>query len=150
MKKYILLFISLCILQSCHTTKDIDDQFVKREIRIFKRDGDDYRTRNVIRMFIILKMTNSVYEIYSEAPEGIIGKFSLRNDTLTLYHEYKLAFPDSAINMKRLNRKDTIPEFYPTKFIVKEDSLIDITNYYDFPEYVGGYSRPRENYVLVK
>ena len=95
-------------------------------------------------------MTNSVYEIYSEAPEGIIGKFSLRNDTLTLYHEYKLAFPDSAINMKRLNRKDTIPEFYPTKFIVKEDSLIDITNYYDFPEYAGGYSRPRENYVLVK
>ena len=95
-------------------------------------------------------MANSVYEIYTKGGEGIIGKFSLRNDTINLYHEYQLGYLDSTINLTKINRKDTIPEFYPTKFVVRKDSLIDITCYQDAPEYLTGYSRPRENFILVK
>ena len=149
--KRIIFFICISILQSCYTTrKSIDDQFVKQEIRIYKRIGDDYRLSNIIRMFIVLKMSNSAYEIHAEYAEGIMGKFSLRKDTLTLYHEYQLGFSDSIINITKLNRKDTIPEFYPTKFIVRKDSLIDITNYQDVPEYLKEFRRQRENYIMVR
>ncbi|SEW21745.1 hypothetical protein SAMN04487850_2222 [Prevotella aff. ruminicola Tc2-24] len=152
MRRIVILFFCISFLQSCYTTRrNIDDQFVKQEIRIYKRVGDNYKVHyNILRMYIILKMTNSVYEIYTETAEGIMGKFSLRNDTLTLYHDFQLGFSDSTINVAKLNRKDTIPEFYPTKFIVRKDSLIDITDYYDFPEYQKAFTRPKENYILVR
>lgn len=148
---FVLAVIGITLFQSCYTTrKNTDDQFVKQDIRIYKRIGDDYRLRNILRIYIILRMANSVYEIYTEGGEGIIGKFSLRNDTINLYHEYQLGYLDSTINLSKINRKDTIPEFYPTKFVVRKDSLIDITCYQDAPKYLTGYSRPRENFILVK
>ena len=77
MKKNIFIIMCVCILQSCYITrKNVDDQLVKQEIRTYKRIGDDYRLRNILRMFVILKMTNSAYEIYTESGKGIIGKFS--------------------------------------------------------------------------
>lgn len=149
--KKIIFIICVSILQSCYTTKiNFDDQFVKQEIRIYKRIGDDYRLRNILRMFIILRKTNSVYELYTESGEGIFGKYSLRNDTITLHHDYQLGFLDSTVSVTKLNGKDTTSEFYPTKFIIKKDSLIDITNYQDVPEYLMGGRRPKENYILVK
>ncbi len=152
MRKRVLLYFCISFLLSCNTIRrNTDDQFVKQEIRIYKRIGDDYKLHhNVLRMFIILKMSKSVYEIYTETGEGIVGKFSLRNDTLTLYHDFQLGFSDSTINITKLSRKDTIPEFYPIKFIVRKDSLIDITDYYDFPEYQKAFTRPKENYIMVK
>ena len=85
--------ICITLLQSCYTTRrNTDDQFVKQDIRIYKRVGDDYRLRNILRIYIILRMANSVYEIYTEGGEGIIGKFSLRNDTINFYHEYQLGY----------------------------------------------------------
>ena len=149
--KKIIFIICVSILQSCSTSRmNVDNQFVKQEILTYKRIGDDYRLRNLLRMFVILKMTNSAYEIYTESGEGIMGKFSLRNDTITLYHEYQLGYSDNAINVTKLNGKDTTSEFYPTKFIIKKDSLIDITNYQDVPEYPAEFRRPKENYILVK
>ena len=149
--KKIVFIVCVSILLSCYTTRrNVDNKFVKKEIRVYKRVGDDYRLRNILRIYIILRMTNSTYEIYTESGEGIIGKFSLRNDTITLYHEYQLDYLHRTINITKLNRKDTIPEFYPTRFVVRKDSLIDITCYQDVPEYLTGYSRPKENYVLVK
>ena len=50
-------------------------------------------------------MTNSVYEIYTETAEGIMGKFSLRNDTLTLYHDFQLGFSDSQLTSQNLIEK---------------------------------------------
>ena len=151
MKKIIIVIMCFTILQSCYTTrKNIDDQFVKREIRIYKRIGDDNRLRNILRMFIVLRMTNSAYEIYTEATEGIMGKFSLRNDTLVLFHEYQLDYLNNKINVTELNRKDTTAEFYPTKFLVREDSLIDITNYQEVPEHLKDFIHLRDNYILVK
>lgn len=151
MKKNVFIIMCVCILQSCYITrKNVDDQFVKQEIRTYKRIGDDYRLRNILRMFVILKMTNSAYEIYTESGKGIIGKFSLKNDTITLHHEYEFSYSDSTVNVTELNRKDTIPEFYPTKFIIKKDSLIDITYYQDVPKYLSDFTRPKENYIWVK
>ncbi|MBO5625471.1 MAG: hypothetical protein J5953_06730, partial [Prevotella sp.] len=92
------------------TRKNVDDQFVKQHISLYKRIGDDYRVRNVLRMFIILKKDNSAYEIYTEAGNGIIGKYSLRNDTLTMFHEYEFVISDSIVEMSKLNEIDTIPE----------------------------------------
>lgn len=141
----------MCFLQSCYTTSiSIDDKYVKQEIRMYKRVGDDYRLHNVLRMYIVLKMANSAYEIYTEASEGIMGKFTLRNDTLTLCHEYQIEFLDSAMNVSQIDGKNTVSDFYPTKFVVRKDSLIDITNYCDNPEYQKVFVRPKENYIIVK
>ena len=149
--KKIIFFLCVSILQSCYTTRrNNDDQFVKQEIRTYKRIGDDYRLHNILRMFIILRIPNSAYAIYTESGKGIMGKFSLRNDTITLHHEYELGYSDSIINVTKLNVKDTIPEFYPCKFVIKKDSLIDITYYQDMPEYLKEFKRQRENYILVK
>ena len=101
-------------------------------------------------MYVVLKMSNSIYEIYAEDAEGIIGKFSLTNDTLTLYHEYQLGYSDSAIVVNKLNGKVSTPEFYPSKFVVKKDSLIDISDYQDVPEHLRDFVRLRENYIRVK
>lgn len=151
MREYLFLWFCLSFLQSCYTTsRNIDDKFVKQEIRMYKRIGDDYRLPNVLRLYIVLKMANSAYEIYTEASEGIIGKFTLNNDTLTLCHEYKIEYLDSVINVRQIDKKNTIPDFYPTKFIVRKDSLIDITNYYDYPDYQKEFIRPKENYIIVK
>lgn len=152
MRNILFLCLCMCFLQSCYTTsRSIDDKFVKQEIRMYKRVGDDYRLhKNVLRMYIVLKMTNSAYEIYTEASEGIMGKFTLRNDTLTLCHEYQIEFLDSAMNISQIDGENTVSDFYPTKFVVRKDSLIDITNYCDYPEYQNVFVRPKENYIIVK
>ncbi len=150
--------ILICVLffQSCFTLKEhvddrmVDDQFVKRQISLYKRIGDDYRLGSIFRMFITLKRSRdtkyNTYEIYGETGSGIIGKYSMKNDTLILFHEYEFLAGDSCVRMSKLNENDTIPEFYPRKFVVRNDSLIDITNYKDFH----GYIRAREDYILVK
>ena len=150
-EKFYVTLNLFVFFESCYMTrKNVDDQFVKQHISLYKRIGDDYRVRNVLRMFIILKKDNSAYEIYTEAGNGIIGKYSLRNDTLTMFHEYEFVISDSIVEMSKLNEIDTIPEFYPRKFIVRKNSLIDITNYEIFPEYPNKFARKRENYILIK
>ena len=79
-----------------------------------------------------------------------MGNFSLRNDTITLQHDYQLGYSDKTLSVTKLNGKDAISDFYPNKFIIKKDSLIDITNYQDVPEYPAEFRRPKENYILVK
>ena len=151
MRKIVYFITCLCILQSCYTKSScIDDLFVKQQISIYKRIGDDYRVRNVLRMFIILRKSHSSYELYTEAGSGIVGKYFLKNDTLTLLHEYEFVVSDSSLKISKFNEKDTVPEFYPRKFIVRKDSLIDITNYKSYHEYPEVSARKRENYILVK
>ncbi len=90
------------------------------------------------------------YEQYSEAGLSVIGKYTLSNDTITMFHEYELLFSDSIISMEKMNSKDSVSEFYPQKFLIRNDSLIDITNYYISPMDSNIYNRPKENYILVK
>lgn len=148
MRIFFVVFI-IMLFQSCIVTNVTnDDKRVKEYFNIYRRIGDFGPP--VYRNYIIIKKNHMTYEQYSEAGSSVIGKYALNNDTITMFHEYELLFSDTIISIKKMNSNDSVSEFYPQKFLIRNDSLIDITNYSIDPMFSNIYNRPRENYILVK
>ena len=149
--KYFIIFI-LLILQSCSSAYLVEsdskkDKVAKQYFYIYRRTTDDANL-HIFRNYIILKKKHFTYEQYSEGGLSVIGKYYIKNDTLTMRHEYELVLSDS-IYIHKMDNKD-VSDFYPQKFIIRKDSLIDITNYYEHPADSGMFIRAREDYVLIK
>ena len=149
--KYFIIFIVL-ILHSCGSANLIESDTKKNKVakqyfRIYRRTTDDANL-HIFRNYIILKPKHLTYEQYSAGGLSVIGKYTIKNDTLTMRHEHELVLTDS-VYIHKMDNKD-VSDFYPQRFIIRKDSLIDITNYYEHPADSGMFVRQRENYVLVK
>lgn len=145
--KYFIVF-TIVILQSCGSAYNFgsDIKRAKQYFRIYRRLEQD--TPNIYRCYIILKPQSLTYEQYSEAGLSVIGKYSIKNDTLIMRHEHELRLSDSIYIHKM--RDTGISEFYPQRFLIRKDSLIDITNHYEHPADSGMFIRGHDDYVLVK
>lgn len=147
----------MLFLSCASTRKDYDywdslneDKVSKNHISLYRRVGDHVGV-NVIRCFILFKKPSSTFEIYFEDGEGIIGRYVTRNDTLEMYHDYSVwQSRNDSIKIKKLVCNDTVGGFFPDKFIIKNDSLLDITNY-SYPELISNMvSNVKNDFVLVK
>lgn len=150
--KYIIFFVIAIIFQSCSSASHIESDTQKNDIakqnfRIYRRTGDDSHL-HVFRCYLILKPKYLTYEQYSEAGLSVIGKYTIKNDTITMRHEHELRLSDS-IYVHKMNSSD-ISDYYPQRFIIRKDSLIDITNYYEHPADSGMFILGREDYVLIQ
>ena len=152
MKLRHLILTIVLTLQSCSSAYLGESDFQKNKrakqyFRIYRRIGDD-ALLHVYRNYIILKPRCMTYEQYSDSGLSVIGKYTIKNDTLTMRHEQELVLSDS-IYVHKIKNKD-VCDYYPQRFIIHKDSLIDITNYYEDPLYFGMFVRGREDYVLIK
>ncbi len=81
--------------------------------------------------FIFIRPHINTYEIYDDYVGGLLGNYTISNDTMILFHknyygiteknhDFVMEIPDT-LNFKKF--------LYPKKLLIKEDSLIDVTDY---------------------
>ena len=74
--------------------------------------------------------TASDFEIYSPTIYGsFFGQWDISNDTLFLFPEYEYFYRDSESRISKITPQDTSMLAIPQQYLVKDDSLIDVTNY---------------------
>ena len=120
--KRIIFILSCILLFSCKAEKTTLSPFVS----VYKSD----RIGNILPSYIFLKTQPQTFEIYSPAIYGsFFGQWDIRNDTLFLFPEYEYFYRDSESRISKIPPQDTCMLTIPQQYLIKDDSLIDITNY---------------------
>ena len=121
MKKVLVFFLCWVFLSSSTSKHN-----VQQYISVYKRVNDS--NPNILKSFFVFKHSPQTYELYFDKSGGLLGHYTISNDTLTLYHEYEYSCIDSKMVVKAIDSTDVFT-LSPRKYIIREDSLIDITYY---------------------
>lgn len=120
--KRIILILSCILLFSCKAEKTTLSPFVS----VYKSD----RIGNILPSYIFLKTQPQTFEIYSPTIYGsFFGQWEISNDTLFLFPEYECFYRDSESRISKITPQDTSMPTIPQRYLIKDDSLIDITDY---------------------
>lgn len=121
MKKIAIVFFCVFIF-SCKSQQITLSPFVA----VFKGDW----AGNVYPTYIILKTQPKVYEIYAPGIyESIVGEWNINNDTLFLFPKYEYFSRNSVLKFSGIAPKDSSVATIPQQYLIKNDCLIDITDY---------------------
>ena len=132
MRKCSLYIISSVLLLSCKTQKVLPDSFVS----VYKSN----RIGNIYPEYIILKSKTKTFEKFSPGLDyGVIGVWEASNDTIFLLPKYQYSQRENVCNFSELTNDDLSLATIPQKYMIKDNTLIDITDYTsvmkDFPEF---------------
>ncbi len=95
-------------------------------VSVYKSD----RVGNILPSYIFLRTQPQTFEIYSPAIYGsLFGQWDISNDTLFLFPEYEYFYRDSESRISKITPQDTSMPTIPQRYLIKDDSLIDITDY---------------------
>lgn len=121
-----ILLLGCIVVSSCASWKTALCPFVT----IYERASE----HNILPAYIILREQPELYEIYSpQIFESIFGQWKISNDTLYLFPIYE-AFERDGV-LKFSTKLDTSILTIPQKYLMRCDSIIDITDYSGlFPE----------------
>ncbi|HPK29790.1 MAG TPA: hypothetical protein PK979_01960 [Bacteroidales bacterium] len=120
--KRIIFILSCILLFSCKAEKTTLSPFFS----VYKSD----LVGNIAPSYILLRTQPPTFEIYSPAIYGsLFGQWDMSNDTLFLFPEYEYFYRDSESRMSEISPQDTSMLTIPQQYLIKDDSLIDITNY---------------------
>lgn len=120
--KRIILILSCILLFSCKAEKTTLSPFVS----VYKSD----RVGNILPSYVFLKTQPQTFEIYSPTIYGsFFGQWEISNDTLFLFPEYECFYRDSESRISKITPQDTSMPTIPQRYLIKDDSLIDITDY---------------------
>ncbi len=120
--KKIIFILSCILLFSCKAEKTTLSPFVS----VYKSD----RIGNILPSYIFLRTQPQTFEIDSPAIYGsIFGQWEISNDTLFLFPEYEYFYRDSESRMSKISPQDTSMLTIPQQYLIKDDCLIDVTNY---------------------
>ena len=120
--KKIIFILSCILLFSCKAEKTTLSPFVS----VYKSD----RIGNILLSYIFLKTQPRTFEIYSPTIYGsLFGQWEISNDTLFLFPEYEYFYRDSESRISKITPQDTSMLTIPQRYLIKDDCLIDVTNY---------------------
>ena len=146
--KKILVF-SLCwAFLSCSTLK----HNVHPYISVYEIE---YYVPNIFKSLLVFKHSPQTYELYLDGSGGVLGHYTIINDTLTLHHEYEYSCEGSKMVLTAIDSTDTFT-LSPRKYLIRKDSLIDITYYpnptpdFVFKDHPFSPTDFRQNYILAK
>jgi len=121
MKEIVIIFCCVLFL-SCKTQKISLSPFVV----VYKSDWIGH----IPPEYISLKMQSEVFEIYSPGIySSTVGKWNIKNDTLFLLPKYEYFSRDSELKFSEIMPKDTTVTTISKQYLIKNDCLIDITDY---------------------
>jgi hypothetical protein len=121
MKKITIVFY--CVLFfSCKSQQITFSPFVA----VYKNDW----VGNVYPTYVILKTQPKVFEIYAPGIyESMVGEWNINNDTLFLFPQYEYFSRNSELKFSEITPKDSSVATIPQQYLIKNDCLIDITDY---------------------
>lgn len=121
MKK--IAVVLCCILFfSCASQKITLSPF----ITIYKNDW----VGNIYPEYILLKTRPKIFEIYAPGIyESFFGKWNINNDTLFLFPQHEYYSRNSELNFSEITPKDSSVATIARQYLIKDDCLIDITDY---------------------
>jgi hypothetical protein len=122
MKKAIIIFC--CILFfSCAAHKMTLSPF----IAVYKSDGFG----NIYPEYILLRTQPKVFERYFPTPggSGTVGEWNIKNDTLFLLPKREYFSRDLTLIFSEITPQDTSVATIPQQYLIRNDCLIDITDY---------------------
>ncbi len=122
MKRY-LLFILCCFYLFCHVQCEGRLPF----IAIYSNEAKG----RIPPTYLIIRSSPDIFEMYMPSiSESVFGIWNYTNDTLFLFPQYDCNVRESRVIVKPLIHKEyeTIVSI-PQKYVLKQDSLIDKTDY---------------------
>ena len=121
MRKIVIIFCCILLL-SCSTQKITLSPFVS----VYKSDW----VGNILPEYIILRTQPEVFEIYApNVYASTVGQWSIKNDTLFLFPQYEYFSRNSKLNFSEITAQDTSVAAIPQQYLIKNNCLIDITDY---------------------
>ena len=117
------IIILLCVLiVSCKMQKATLSPFVA----IYKRE----RAGNVLPAYMILKTQPKIFEMYAPGIyASCIGEWNIANDTLYILPKYEYYANENKVYMDEITPNDSSITTIPQQYLMKNDCLIDITDY---------------------
>lgn len=115
------LLILICVLlSSCATQKTTFSPYGA----VYSSEGGGCQPPS----FLLFRTCPQIFEIYvPHLYESIFGQWRVINDTLFLFPELEGFYRDSTIKIQ--SQLDTSVATIPQKYLIKEDCLIDMTDY---------------------
>jgi len=121
MKKIAIVFYCV-FLFSCKSQQITLSPFVA----VYKNDW----VGEVYPEYISLKTQPKVFEKYSPGVyASIVGQWNISNDTLFLFPKYEYFSRNSELKFSEITTKDSSVATIPQQYLIKNDCLIDITDY---------------------
>lgn len=121
MRKFIIIFCCFLFF-SCKVQKTTLLPFVE----VYK---SNWVGGNIYPSYIILRTQPKNFEIYAPGIyESVFGSWRIKNDTLYLIPQNKILCKDSDFLIRNVENDSTILTI-PQQYVIKKDSLIDVTNY---------------------
>lgn len=121
MKKAVIIFCCI-LLFSCKVQKTTLSPFVA----VYKRE----RVGNVLPVYMILKTQPKIFEMYASGIyASTIGEWNIANDTLFLLPKYEYYASENKMYMLEITPADSSVTAIPQQYLIKNDCLIDITDY---------------------
>lgn len=122
MRKYILVLFCVLIV-SCKTQKTTLSPFAV----VYKENGDNH---NIYPSYILLKTRPKIFEIYAPGVyASIIGEWNIANDTLYIFPKFEYYASENKMQMHEITLADSSVVSIPQQYIIKNDCLINITDY---------------------
>ena len=120
--KKIAVFFYCVLLFSCKSQQITLSPFVA----VYKSDW----VGNVYPIYIMLKTQPKVFEIYAPGIyESVVGQWKINSDTLFLFPKYEYFSRNSELKFSEIAPKDSSVATIPQQYLIKNDCLIDITDY---------------------
>ncbi|WP_291529883.1 hypothetical protein [Bacteroides sp. UBA939] len=137
MKNLVTIFACVLLL-SCNTKKMTLSPYVA----VYKSEGGGI----FLPTYIFLRTQPKVYEIYAPGIRlSTIGQWNISNDTLFFLAKYEYSGKNNELYMY-IPEEPTISSI-PQQYLIRNDSLIDITDYSTILLYKSSY---KEVYVRYK
>jgi hypothetical protein len=122
MRKYIVIFFCILIV-SCKTQKETLSPFMA----VYKENGDGH---NIYPSYILLKIQPKIFEIYAPGIyASIVGEWNIANDTLYVFPTFEYYASENKMHMHKITPADSSVTTIPQQYLIKNDCLIDITDY---------------------
>ncbi len=120
--KKIVIFCCCFLLFSCRVHKTTLSPFVA----VYKSDW----VGNVYPAYILLRTQPKIFEVYAPGIyESTFGEWNINNDTLFLFPKYEYFARKLGLKLHEITQEDTTVATIPQQYLMKNDSLIDITDY---------------------
>lgn len=112
----------LLLFMCCTSPKNTLSPF----IAIYKSSSNE----NIPPTYILLRTQPKVFEVYSPViHSGTFGEWRIQNDTLLLSPKSEFLSRNSTIRFSKITPMDTSVSTIPQQYLIKNDCLIDITDY---------------------
>jgi hypothetical protein len=122
MRKYILILLCILIV-SCKTQKATLSPFVI----VYKENGDNH---NIYPSYMLLRTQPKIFEMYAPGVyASITGEWNIANDTLCIFPKFEYYASENKMHMHEINSADSSVVSIQQQYLIKNDCLIDITNY---------------------